>query len=332
MPARLALLCCVACIPSVAIGQVEVRETDAKPGEIRWAFLPTDRELNQKGESVRTSVTSGLAEGATGPIDVKKLMRPRFHFEAEWEPETGGVAIGSYDLSVQIPTYPIFGPPPPLVTSGYSLTQIDAPASMDLPSSLHDFALGLVWMRRINDRWTGRITVSGAFASDLDNTSSDAWQLRGGGFALFRPNERWSFAFGALVTGRDDIPVIPAAGAIWEPSRDLRIDLMMPNPRISFLLVDCGERQHWGYVGFGMSGGTWAYDSAIRGNRLTYREWRTVLGWESMPPRPPGSFGSMGTAISAEVGYVFGRKIEFDSGTPDLLLSDALLLRFGLRF
>ena len=174
---------------------------------------------------------------------------------------------------------------------------------------------------------------NGAFASDLDNTSRDAWQIRAGGFALYRPNERWSWAFGALATGRNDIPVIPAVGAMWEPTPHFRVNLMMPNPRVSYLLAESGTRQHWGYVGGGLSGGTWAYDRASRvGEQLSYREFRLVLGWESMPPRPPGTFRTTGTRLNTEIGYVFGREFEFERGGAEIEADDALLLRTGISF
>ena len=266
------------------------------------------------------------------PLDFKSLLRPRFNLSAEWEPKADGFATSSYDLSMQVPIYPIFGPPPPFLTAGYAFTQIDAPVEIDLPQELHDLSVGMSWMRKINDRWMARFMISGAFASDLNNTS-DAWQIRGGGFAIFRPNKQWSFAFGAIATGRDDIPVIPAIGAIWEPSRELRIDLMLPNPKIAFLMAESDTRQHWAYVGGGFTGGTWAFDRSTRASeRLTYREWRLVLGWESQRPRPPGTFRRLGTSLGAELGYVFGRKFEFDNNLAGISVSDALLLRTSIEF
>ncbi len=222
-------------------------------------------------------------------VDYWTLLRPRGVFHAEWEPKSDWLSLSSYDLKMQVPTFPIFGSPPPFITAGFSYTEIGAPASYDLPSELYDLALGLSWIRPINDRWTTRLMINGAFASDFRNTGSDAWQLRGGVFAMYRPNEQWNFAVGALATGRTDIPVLPAAGAIWEPSPRVRFDLMLPQPRVSVLLADFATRQHWGYFGGGFTGGTWAYERAGgQLDKLTYREWRLVLGWESMPPRARG--------------------------------------------
>ena len=339
------VLTCLAAYPLGAAANDEPLGEANK--EARWALLPTDRTFrsNATGDPFAPSSVMPdrhlsqrdnelpLGRDADPSLDLKSLLRPRVDFFAEWEPESNGLAISSYDLSVKMPVYPFFGPPPPFITTGYSFTHIDAPAAFDLPESLHDFSLGMAWMRRMNERWMARFIFNGAFASDMDNTSSDAWQIRGGGFALFRPNDRWSWAFGALATGRDDVPVIPAVGVIWEPSPVFRVNLTMPNPRVSFLLAESSTRQHWGYVGGGISGGTWAYDRASgAGERLSYREFRLLLGWESMTPRLPGTFRSTGTRLNTEIGYVFGREFEFDSAGGDISLEDALLLRTGISF
>lgn len=267
------------------------------------------------------------------PLDLKSLMRPRYNLSFDWESEVDGLEMNSFELSVRMPTYPIFGPPPPMITGGYSLTQINSPISYDLPSNLHEFTLGMGWMRRINEQWMARFMLSSAFASDLDNTGIDAWQVRAGGFAMYRPNERWTFAFGALVTGRDDLPVIPAVGAIWEPSPEIKVNLMMPIPRVSMLLRETGSKQHWGYLGGSIAGGTWAYERATAGkDRLSYGEFRLVVGWESKPPQPPGTYRPTGRTLSVEIGYVFGREFEFDSASPDISIGDTMVIRTEMSF
>ena len=267
------------------------------------------------------------------PPDFRKLMRPRFDFGAEWLPETSGVAIGSYDARVTVPTVPIFGPPPPMVTAGFSFTDLHAPVGFDLPSTLYDVSLGISGMRKLNDRWMLRWMLSSAIATDWENTSSDAWQFRGGVFGIWQCSDTWQITLGALATGRNDLPALPAAGAIWKPSERVRVDLMMPRPRINFMLADLGRRQHWVYAGGGLDGGTWAYQRASGVDEmLTYREWRLVLGWES---KPPGRFGgppAPGLKVGTEIGYVIGRTFEFDTDAPDLDPDNALLLQATLKF
>ncbi|MFT5304435.1 MAG: hypothetical protein ACI814_005263, partial [Mariniblastus sp.] len=164
-----------------------------------WASLPTDRSLRLDGVDAlqgHPSPTQDWSEpnvSSDRPMDFKSLLMPRFDLSAEWEPQADGFAISSYDFSVQKPVYPIYGPPPPFIVAGYTFTQIDAPATIDLPQELHEFSFGMAWMRKINDNWMARFTLNGVFASDLNNNSSDAWQVRAGGFAIYRPNEQWSF-------------------------------------------------------------------------------------------------------------------------------------------
>ena len=121
-----------------------------------------------------------------------------------------------------VPTYPLYGPPPPFISAGFSYTGLTAPAAFELPASLYDISLGLAWMRPLNERWMLRFMASAAFASDLDNTSSDAWQFRGGVLATYKWTENLQLIVGAIASGRDDIPVLPGVGAIWTPSPSWR--------------------------------------------------------------------------------------------------------------
>ena len=103
---------------------------------------------------------------------------------------------------------------------------------------------------------------------------------------------------------------------------------------IEYLVAERGQRQTWMYLGGSIGGGTWAYERASGVDELlTYRSWRAVLGLEMGPPRLlPGAPGPGGATIEAEVGYVFGRSFQFDSGVPDMEPDNTLLLRAGVRF
>ena len=342
----LLLACWLALVPTFAaetrgLAQVPVQQRLPMTAPATWTTsLPTDRDTDITSDAQPNAVGGSQWYAPAPPVrqpmqefDYWRLLRPRGAFFAEWEPKSDWLTLSSYDLKLQMPTYPFFGPPPPFITAGFSYTALDAPASFDLPADLYDIALGASWIRPINQRWTLRLLLSGAFASDFENTSRDAWQIRGGVFALYRPNDRWNFALGALATGRSDLPVIPAAGAIWDPKPGLRVDLMLPRPRVSLLVLDLGTRQHWIYFGGGFTGGTWAYQRMDGDDELlTYREWRLVVGWEVMPPREPGKFFQAGTKFSAEVGTALGRKFEFESDRPSLKPGDAVLLRAGFQY
>ncbi|HBL47456.1 MAG TPA: hypothetical protein DDZ90_29140, partial [Planctomycetaceae bacterium] len=98
----------------------------SEPSETVLAgFLPLDRSLRVEDGLPLDEVLPPTEEpfeaesdqpsSPERPLDFKSLMRPRFDSSAEWEPEVGGVGISSYDLSMKIPVYPIFGPPPPFL-------------------------------------------------------------------------------------------------------------------------------------------------------------------------------------------------------------------------
>jgi len=290
------------------------------------------------------------------PANLAALMRPKIAYAGEFSLGNNDFSYQSDDVSLRIPTYPIFGPPPPMVIAGFSFTQFPEGAAYDLQDELYDVSLGAAWMRRINDRWMLRMTASAAYASDGNNNSSDAWQFRGGVFALYQQNDAFQWVFGALASGRRDLPVIPAAGAIWQPNPQLRVDLLLPRPRISWLAADIfdthtqrhltwlpfsiprpacgvtGHRQRWLYLQGGFTGGTWAFERPSgTDDVMTYREWRVALGWETVPAKQPGEFIALGPTLGFEVAYSFGRSFEFDSGAPDIDPEGNLLLRVLVR-
>lgn len=338
-------LCCFTISLRAEPAQLQSEAPAAEPG---LAFLlPTDQFLRQELDEPDDSdpLLPPPLEDSFSPVeplpdpdteslpDLKTLLRPRFDISAEWEPEADGVEMISSDLNLKLPLYPVFGPPPPFLTAGYSFTRINAPVQLDLPRDLHQFSLGVSWMRPLNERWLVRTMLSGVFATDFYNTGSMAWQFRGGMFAIYRPNEEWDLAFGALATGQEDIPVLPVIGATWRPSSSVKVNLMLPNPRISYLISESETRQQWAYVGGGMSGGNWAYNLRDGSpERLNYREWRLVVGWESMPPRTPGRLQSPGASYLIEAGYVFGRKFEREHQAADIKIDNTLLLHTGIRF
>lgn len=290
----------------------------------RIAALPTERS------------EATLELGSPDETPWTELLRPQFGLAAEWQPQTDGVEVNNYDLKITQPTYPIYGPPPPMLTFGSSYTSFTSPQDFPLPESLYDFSLGGTWIRPLTPRWMLRIMASAAYASDLHNNSSDAWQFRGGLFATYQWTKNLNLLVGAFASGRDDLPVLPGIGAIWTPTPFWRVDLMMPRPRVSYLLAHSGTREHWIFLAAGLSGGTWAFEDdrgqAILNDKLTYREFRVALGWESAPPRRSRLIPGRGRKWEAQIGYVFGREFEFERQPRELSIDSALMLRVGAKF
>ena len=267
------------------------------------------------------------------PEVLKKLMRPSFSFAAEWQAETNDVGLTLYDAGMTFPVYPLFGPPPPIVSLGFAYTNLDAPPSAGLPVNLYQSDLGLAWIRRLNERWMIRLMAGASFNTDGKNHSSDAWRIRGGVFALYQRDLKWTWTFGAIALGRNDLPVLPAVGVIYQPHPAIRFDLVMPRPRLSLLLADHGPRQQWGYIGLGLNGSTWGVERADGANdQLSYGDFRAVIGWESTPTSEPGLPFTRGRKLAAEIGYVFSRDFEWENEGLKVGLDDTLILRGSVSF
>jgi len=265
------------------------------------------------------------SQGARGP------RRPPVGFQAEWITDADtGLATAKVDTTLPLL---MFGTPPPLVKVGFAYTDLFAAESLGLPDDLYEYSIGLAWVRPINDRWTVRAMLGVGFATDNQNTSSDAWQFRGGVFAMYERNERLKWTFGAFATGRDDLPVIPAVGAVWQPNPCTRVDLLFPQPKVNCLISDDGSRQQWAFLGAGINGTTWAYEQpGMIDDRLTYKDLRIVIGWESRPSASAGMPFALGKTMRVELGYAFSRELKFENETRVEDLDDGLMLGISTKF
>ena len=228
---------------------------------------------------------------------------------------------------------PTEGSPPPLVKVGFGFTDLVSPDDFYLPSSLYEYTMSLTLIRPINERWTVIAILGAGMATDNENRSSDAWQFRGGILGVNKWNDHWSWTLGVIGTGRRDIPVVPAVGAVWEPNSVTRVDLTFPRPRLYRLIRQNGEIYHWAYLGASINGTTWAYEnSEIGDDQLTYRDWRLALGWEVQRGRNPDMSFGMGKKIGGEFGLAFAREYEFEHEARTEVLENSIFLSINTSF
>ena len=310
--------------------------------------LPRDREIDPAGlvaeresrSAVRMPERSAVDDpdgisrrAGTAAADWSRFL-PSPSARSDWEAPRDGFGVWETEVAARVGTYPVFGPPPPVFTPSLTLTLFDAPASVDVPQELYTLAVELSWLRPIDDRWALRFSLTPTFASDLRNTSSDAWRFRGMALAFYDWSSEWKVGFGVVATGREDLPLIPGIGAIWTPTPETKVDLFFPRPRLSRRLTADERRQCWAYLGGGLGGGTWAFERRDgTDDVLTYRSWQLLLGIEwTAPPRtsqprtPGGPYGFL------EVGYVFGRHIEYEGDLLDYRPGSSGLCSVGLSF
>lgn len=209
---------------------------------------------------------------------------------------------------------------------GLRTFSLNGPEVVDVPEQLYDAQLSIVWRKTYTDRLQTNIWLQPKIRSDFE-TSKDNFFFSGGAFAKYTwIPEKLDFYFGALYLDRDDISFLPGAGVIWRPMPDWKYELLLPRPKIAKRLSRCGDcRETWAYLSGQLGGGSFAVtrDSG-EADKVTLKDLRLFLGWESVSPGGGGKF--------AEVGYVFSRGIEYKNNDEEFDFGNAVMLRSGIRF
>lgn len=199
------------------------------------------------------------------------------------------------------------------------------PTGVDLPDNLYDFSLDVGWKPRLA-RWLfADVGVTPGLYSDLRDVNADAFQLRGRGLAIVAFSESLQAVAGALYVNRNKTKVLPAGGVIWQPDEDTKLTLVFPAPKIAYRFASEGEAAWWGYVAGEFGGGRWSVERANgQSDLLDYTDVRALAGVERVCPH--------GLSGHLECGYVFGRRVNFASTTPDYKPRDTVMVRAGLAF
>ncbi len=239
--------------------------------------------------------------------------------------------VGITDVEVKA----VFGFPCPtrqsplVVTPGWAVHLFDGPKESDLPPRVYDSYLQFRWLARPWPRLGVDLAVTPGWYSDLEQGSGDALRITGHGAGLYTCCPTLKLAFGVAYLDRRDVPLLPIGGIIWTPAEEIAFELVAPRPRIArrldFLTSAEAGIEHWLYLAGEFGGGTWAIQRANgTSDVLTARDYRLLMGLER---KAPGRLNSV-----LEVGYVFGRRLEYEQPTPDLRPGDTLLLRAGLTY
>lgn len=228
--------------------------------------------------------------------------------------------------------YAVFGVPCPtrdkplLIEPGTDFWVVDAPG-FDLPATLHDDYLEFHWLGKLNECWAADLEVTPGWHSDYHNAQgAQAFRLESHAVVAYNWSSTLKIAVGAAYWGRMNANVVPAGGIIWTPNADSRFEIITPKPRIAYR-VDCGQNfERWAYIAGEFGGGQWAIQqSSGLDNTLNYSDYRVMLGVE----RKSLDLGLNGYA---EIGYVFGRQLQYQYVTPDQNLPSTMMVRFGLSY
>ncbi len=259
----------------------------------------------------------------------RKLVRET-SFTANWLAGGGSHGLGISELkartSVVVP-FPVFGSPL-IVSPNIGVSFVDPSAEFLVPDKLCRASLGIMWRKPISDRLTTMIGVTPESASDMEATKN-AVRVTGLGMATYDWTPETKVTLGVVYLNRSDINVLPIAGLIWTPNETTRLDLTFPRPRISkrvsWFDAPFRNTEDWIYLAGQLGGGTYAVERPLGfDDEMTFRDFRFILGMERKTDSGIKGF--------AEIGYVFGRKVEFDIDTADYSPDDTLMLGVGCSF
>jgi hypothetical protein len=198
---------------------------------------------------------------------------------------------------------------------GMDFNFLAGPRQTDMPPRVFDFSIAY----QVRDR-QGPLAFDLAAAvrasSDFEGSARKGIRFPAHAVGFLSAGEAVDVVFGIDFLDRDDIHLLPVVGLIWIPNPEMRFELVFPRPRAVFQL----SNRHRFYLAGELGGGTWAVERAAVGNDLaTYHDLRAFVGVEQVQED--------GQRSAFEIGYLFGRRLEFSSGIGDMHLVDAVVLR-----
>ena len=265
------------------------------------------------------------------PADARDGFFQKARFTATWIPQLEDDSLGWTDLRSEV----TFGLPfftraaPILITPSYEVHFLDRPAGLDLPPRLHDVVFEFNHFRRVADHWIANIAVApGYYADDHSFDSSDALRINGRAVAVYDHSPEWKGVLGVTYVHGGWAKIVPIAGVVYEPSDDVKYELVFPRPRVAWRLPNSpvpGRDEYWFYLLGEFANAIWAFQQSDgTPDVFASRDFRIILGLERK------IIGGLSHRV--EVGYVFNRDIKLASDGREIELEDSFLLRAGVVY
>jgi hypothetical protein len=217
---------------------------------------------------------------------------------------------------------------PVYITPTYVHHLWDGPHSMDadLPGNAFSAFLDFFWASDPNRPLGAELGVAVGGFSDFDTFTSDSIRVLGEGFGVVRLTPQLTFKFGVWYLNRNDLKLLPAGGLVWQPTPQLKFDLLFPNPKISRYLTSGPYGEVRGYLSGEYGGGAWTIRRTDgSGDRVDINDIRVKLGIDWVNQRNWSGF--------AEIGYVFEREVVYVVDPNDTFSpGDSFLIGAGFSF
>ncbi len=194
-----------------------------------------------------------------------------------------------------------------------------------LSGDMHRFGLGFKLASPLTYGWGVEASFNPWLATDFDGQiGADAFLFDGQVAALWQWSPQATWVFGVSYWDRVDSIILPYGGVVWTPNDYWEFRLLFPKPRVTVFLgapmgvptwlYASGEYHVEAYESNDLVGGT---------SRVQFSDWRVMGGlrWETP---------SITTFI--EAGYIFDRKVDFDTIGTDFDVDSGFMARMGIRF
>lgn len=237
-------------------------------------------------------------------------------------PSNGGYSMNTVDVRSTL----YFGQLPFLqFTPRFGWHVVGDGGPVGIPPQFFDAGIDTTLFLPLSQKWSFLGMVGPSVFSDGQNTSSQAFRMTGRALAFYQWSDTVKLSGGFLYLGRADIKALPAGGVFYQPNENVKVELFFPRPKVAYRFQHDGDQACWCYVAGEFGGNSWAIE---RSNGLddimTLRDYRLVAGLEHIAG---DDFRCL-----VEAGFVFGRKIEYNSGLGNTTQSPTAMLRGGLAF
>ncbi len=203
--------------------------------------------------------------------------------------------------------------------------QLSGPQNFYAPSHLFDVGADFSLMLPLSSKWRLMTTVGPSLFTDGQNLTSKALRITAMAMGFYKWSDTTTLAVGVVYLDRQDIPLLPGAGVMYQPNDRWKFDIFFPRPKISYRLTWREDREHWAYLAGELGGGTWAVERTNGAeDLLSYRDFRLVTGVEQS--------GKQSLRWLVEGAYVFGRELEYESPGSSFKPSSTGMIRAGVTF
>jgi hypothetical protein len=308
--------------------------TDAGKNDAASEVKDADSDADDSGASDPAEKSGKNADGSTQSVpldeDEKKDLGPFFRNSQSsftWIPRgssKNGIGQVSFESG---PTWALDFESADGIdldgTFGGGIHFLSGPGRSDLPPRVYDFFMNT--KVTLGDDDVGvQANFNLGIHSDFE-TGSEGWRYPGRILGYIgEPRSR--FVFGIEYFDLENLKVLPAVGLVIGDKDNTELELYFPRLRLKQKSSEDDSQTLWNYLSLEYHGSEWAIQrTSGRGDTATLTEYRLIWGSEAIAKDD-------GIASFGEIGWFFGRDLEYRSGLGSFQPHDAFMFRMGRRF